>query len=309
MKIAVVGATGFVGSAVVSACEAAELEVVAVSAPRLSVELRSVEAIRAEVAKRRASVDDLVQRFEGCDAVVNAAGCAEALSGDEGTLLGANAVVPGLLLTSARMAGVRRFVHVSSAAVQGRREVLDESTEYDAFSPYAASKILGEQMVLDAHWDGAVVYRPTSVHGPTRGVTLGVARVARGPASSVAGTGDKPTPQVLAGSVGSAVAFLVQAQTCPAIVMHPWEGLTTADVLTLLGEGRTPHRVPAPLARAVIRGLASAARLRPGAQGLARRLEMLWFGQAQGDSWLTGAGWTGAATREDWLELSRQLSD
>lgn len=308
MKVAVVGASGFVGSAVVAACGQAGWEVLRVSAPRVAASVCSVADVRVEVQKRPDVVAGLTDRFADCDAVVNAAGCAEALSSDQNTLRGANAVVPGLLVAATRAADVRRFVHISSVAVQGRRAVLDESTDYDPFSPYATSKILGEQVVLDAAWDGAVVYRPTSVHGPSRGVTLAVARVARSSASSVAGSGDRSTPQVLVSSVGSAVAFLAR-EPSPIIVMHPWEGLTTASVLTLLGEGRTPRRIPVPIARAALWFFGAAARLHPGAQGLARRLEMLWFGQAQADSWLTGAGWTGTASREDWLALSRQLSE
>lgn len=308
MKVAVVGASGFVGCAVATACAEAGWEVLTVRAPRVSADVPTVAGVRAEVQRRDDVVSELIELLAGCDAVVNAAGCAEALSGDHGALLGANAVVPGLLVTACRAAGVGRFLHVSSTAVQGRAEVLDESADYDAFSPYATSKILGEQIVLAQEWDCAVVYRPTSVHGPARSVTLSVAQVARSAASSVAGRGDRPSPQVLASSVASAVAFLIDHPS-PAIVMHPWEGLTTASVLTLLGNGRTPRRIPDRAARAVIRVLSFATRLRPGAQGLARRLEMLWFGQAQAKSWLTGAGWSDAATHEEWRALGRQLAD
>jgi hypothetical protein len=40
----------------------------------------------------------------------------------------------------------------------------------------------------------------------------------------------------------------------------------------------------------------------------ARRLEMLWLGQDQADSWLTQAGWRPVAGHERWLEIGRMLA-
>lgn len=308
MRVTVVGASGFVGSAVTAECLAAGHEVSALPAPRVTLRAGGPAAIARALGEHAALVDDLAARLVDCDVVVNAAGCAEALSRDEATLLGANALVPGLLAAASQRAGARRLVHVSSAAVQGRRSLLDESDDYDPFSPYAESKILGERAVLDSGWAGAVVYRPTSVHGPSRSVTRSVARLARGPFASVAADGMRPTPQILSTSVGSAVRFLAEAPAPPSIVMHPWEGVTTGSLLRALGDGRTPRQLPALVARGVVRSLTAAARLRPGAQGMARRLEMLWFGQAQDASWLSGAGWTGAASAADWAALGDSLA-
>ncbi len=306
MRIALFGATGFVGSAVARACVAADHEVVALRSPRVRCEASDVDQVQDQAQSLNELVDSTAAQILGCDVVVNAAGCAEALSGDEAVLLGANALLPAVLAAAVGVAAVPRLVQVSSAAVQGRRPILDESAEYDAFSPYARSKILGEQAVRRTA--AGVVYRPTSVHGLSRGVTEKLAGIARGPISSVAGDGSRPTPQILDTSVGSAVRFIVEADRVPGIVMHPWESMTTRSLLVALGAGRTPRRIPASVARGTVRTLSRAAQLRPGAQGLARRLEMLWFGQEQGDSWLTSTGWTGAATPEDWSALGRELA-
>lgn len=306
MRVAVVGASGFVGSAVTRACESGGHELIAVSAPRVFSNAASSDDLEAELAGLHDEVARTADQLAGSDVVVNAAGLADALSGDRAALFGANALVPRLLAAAGDAAGCGRLVHVSSAAVQGRRARLDESESYDPFSPYAESKILGEQAALASQ--RAVVYRPTSVHGPTRPVTERLAGLARGPISSYAGDGSLPTPQILDSSVGSAVRFLVEQPTVPRIVMHPWEGMTTRSLLEALGAGRRPRHLPSLLARAAVSTLARAATLRPGAQGLARRLEMLWFGQAQAESWLTAAGWTGAATPDDWAELGRRLS-
>ena len=78
------------------------------------------------------------------DVLINAAGNPDASSQDEDGLYGANALLPALLLRAARAAGVRRFVHVSSAVVQNDKAVLDASEDLRPFSPYSASKVMGE---------------------------------------------------------------------------------------------------------------------------------------------------------------------
>lgn len=305
MRVAVVGASGFVGSAVTRACESTGHEVVGVGAPRVLSRVTSLEGLEVELAGLSDTVARTADQLAGADVVVNAAGLADALSGDRAALFGANALLPRLLCAATEAAGCGRLVHVSSAAVQGRRARLDESESYDPFSPYAESKILGEQAALMSR--RTVVYRPTSVHGPTRSVTERLAGLARGPVSSYAGDGSFPTPQILDSSVGSAVRFLIEQPSVPRVVMHPWEGMTTRSLLEALGAGRRPRRIPLAIARGVVGSLSRAAVLRPGTQGLARRLEMLWLGQAQAESWLSAAGWTDAATQDDWAELGHRL--
>src|SRR5262249_40598351 len=75
------------------------------------------------------------------------------------------------LLDASRRAGVRRFVHVSSAEVYGRPETspVSEGHRLEARSPYAAAK-LGAEAMVGAHRPGGdletVVLRPFSVYGP-----------------------------------------------------------------------------------------------------------------------------------------------
>src|SRR4051812_33976960 len=98
MKIAVLGGSGFVGSAVLRAIEGT-----AVPAPRLSTDAREVDALLLEAA---AHTLDLT----GYDVVVNAAGDPDASSTDLDRLVGANALLPVVALRAAEKAGVRRFV-------------------------------------------------------------------------------------------------------------------------------------------------------------------------------------------------------
>nr|WP_255583693.1 hypothetical protein [Dietzia sp. ANT_WB102] len=129
------------------------------------------------------------------------------------------------------------------------------------------------------------------------------AKIAGSPFATVAAPGSQHSPQALIGNVASAIAFLATTDmNPPAIVIHPWEGLTSFDVLELLGDKR-PVIVPRAVARGVCDGLELAGRKIPVVAANARRVEMLWFGQNQADSWLTSAGWTPPYGRDAWREL------
>ncbi|MDR7252076.1 hypothetical protein J2X46_001052 [Nocardioides sp. BE266] len=271
-----------------------------VRAPRLDTGARTASDLQAELS--RADVTAEIERLRGeladARAVVNAAGLAHATgAGDD--LFGANALLPAVVADAAP-AGVR-LVHVSSAAVQGRRDPLDETTERAPFSPYSSSKALGEQLV--GQRAGTVCFRPTSVHGADRAVTRSLHRVVSSPLASVAGWGDGPTPQVLVENVADAVAHVVLVQESPPeVVLQPWEGLTVAGLVRDLG-GREPHHLWTWLARLLVRLLTVVGALVPPAAGVARRLEMLWFGQGQVAGWLTAAGWSAPMDRRRWKDM------
>ncbi len=87
------------------------------------------------------------------------------------------------VVEAAVAAGVRRFVHMSSAAVhgyRGRRPFVETSPQCDRGIPYIASKIAAEQVVLEAvrtRGLDAVMLRPVMVFGP--GSKHYVAEIAR----------------------------------------------------------------------------------------------------------------------------------
>ena len=303
-RAVVVGASGFVGSHVCEALEARGVEVVRVPAPRLApMSAGEAEAFVEgfETADAASGFAELLGSFRGADAVINAAGDPDASSRDGAALIAANGALPGLLGRLAEAAGVRRFVHVSSAVVQGRRPVLDASDEFDAFSAYARSKALGERSARRSGPAQTVCYRPPSVHHESRRVTQLTARIAASPLSSVA----SPGSQALAANVGDAVAELATiAATPPAVVIHPWEGLSCERLLELLG-GRRPRRLPRWFARALVGAGAVAGRLVPAVSANARRIEMVWFGQRQAASWLTEQGWAPPVGEEGWARLRR----
>lgn len=297
-RVAVVGGSGFVGSAVVRALRGCGADVVVVPAPRLDCAARSLPELQAELdgsPQVSAAVEALRTPLAGCDAVVNAAGVAQATTGAGDDLFGASALLPAVIARA--LEPTQRFVHVSSAAVQGRRPVLDESDEREPFSPYSASKALGEE-ALRASAPSAVVYRPTSVQGEGRAVTASLAKVLRSPIASVA-SGDHPTPQVLVDNVGDAAAFLALSdEQPPPVVLHPWEGLTTRELYRVF-DGRRPVVLPSWFARLLVGVGHLVGRFSGAVAGVVRRVEMLWFGQAQSGSWLEGR-WQPPLSWESW---------
>lgn len=299
--VAVLGASGFIGSAVVTAVAAGGAEVRAVPAPRLRTAARTVADLRRHADATGAEEAALAEVLADADVVVNAAGLSDAIAGGEDALFGANALLP---LVVARALGRRdrpaRLVHVSSAAVQGRTSCLDESPAVAPFSPYSSSKALGEQVLL-GH-PGVVVFRPTSVHGPQRAVTKRLVGVLASRVASVAGAGTRPTPQVLVANTADAIAFTALAPDPPRIVLQPGEGLTTAGLVRVVG-GREPRHLPEPLARGAVAALTVGGDRVPRITVTGRRLEMMWFGQDQMRGWLEDAGWAPVVGIEGWRQL------
>lgn len=303
-RVVVFGATGFVGSAVVTALRSKGLAVDAQSARRSLAECSPSAGLSAVDDVPSHTIEQLARTLHGAAAVINCAGVPDANSSDAPMLEAANGVLPGVIAKAVSEAGVTRFVHVSSAAVQGRVPTLGAGDAFP-FSPYSRSKLMGEECVRRHAAAAAVVYRPATVHGAGRAVTERVVRLARSRLGSVAGPGTQPTPQALIENVADAVAFLALTEhPVPAFVSHPWEGLSCADLLRLLS-GREPTLVPPVFARAITESAYRLGAVNPRLRVLARRVEMLWFGQAQEASWLTTAGWSPPARREAWARLGK----
>ena len=290
MKCAVVGASGFVGSAVLGQLSAAGMEVIPVSAPRLAWTVADAAEILLQT-ERLPATDLLAQAIASADVVVNAAGLAAPDAHDETSFLGANALLPAVIARACERAGVRRLVHISSAAVQGRRHRLDESASIEPFSPYSRSKALGEEALRVRQPDPAarldvVILRGTSVQGPARATTLKLQRVAASMLSSVAGPGKRPTPVTSVLGLAERVTVLAAFPgTVSTTVLQPAEGLTTSEVLELAG-GRPPHHLPEWLCRSVL-GVGYRLSRLAGSRfhGPLRRLELMWFGQDQVPGW------------------------
>lgn len=305
------GGSGFIGRAATVSLIEAGFRVRSIRAPRLCTTATAWPDILDRVRGHEVATNRLAEHLEGCIAVVNAAGRPDATSDDWRVLAGANTLLPAVTARAAASAGVPRLVHVSTMAVQGRRDVLDESLNYEPFSPYSRSKQVGEQALLayaagQAGGPSIVCLRPGSVHGPRRGTSHTLARFARSRARSVAGRGDRPSPQHLVSNVGDAIAELVVASAPPRVVIQPWEGITSRELLWRLS-GREPHHVNPMVARAVVTSASALGPASAAARAWARRLELVWFGQRQATSWLTRSGFAPQHGPAAWHQLATEL--
>jgi nucleoside-diphosphate-sugar epimerase len=304
--VSILGGTGFVGQAIVQAFLQKGWSVRTIPAPRLIFtgeipeSVLPTELFSSEILR-------LSEQLKSSVAIVNAAGDPNASSQNLTSVLGPNAALPIIVKRAAEMAKVARYVHISSSVVQGDRAVLDSTTNLLPFSPYSKAKALGEKWLLKepSVVTTTTIFRPPSVHAVGREVTEKIRTLAASPLSSVAGTGSSQTPQALLENVADAVTFLVASpEQPPLIVHHPWEGLTSIELLRFLGN-REPRHVPKGLARALIKAVKVTERSVKLIAPNRRRLELLWFGQSVAPSWLEQAGWLAPLGKEKWIELGQ----
>lgn len=309
-RIAVAGSSGFIGSAVSEELAREGLAVVRLPPLRLPTGRRWTpdEAARW-IDKGSEPVDALRRAMAGCAAVVNCAGRAEPSSADVPGLDAANVGVPLVLYALARANGCGRFVQVSSAAVQGRRAVLDESHDVAPFSAYSSSKARAERHLLEE--EGAtqvVVYRATSVQGRGRSTTRQLVRFAHLPRVPVVAPGTQPLPVSLVRNTAAAVSWLARQPTIERrIYLHPWEGITARSLVDLLNPSARVVDIPRRLVAGPLR-LAASARLPGGVQAKARLVDLLVNGQQQDATSLMTAGFRPPVGPDGYRDLSREAA-
>ena len=170
--VAITGAGGFIGSAVVRLCLREGWRVRALVGPPGV----AGHPLPAEADARAGEIDSpstVAALVAGCDAVIHLAGPASVAASFDVPAEFARVHVAGTaaILEASRREGVARFVHVSSAEVYGvpLRNPVDETHRLQARSPYAAAKIGAEQLVESyriAYGLPIAVLRPFSVYGP-----------------------------------------------------------------------------------------------------------------------------------------------
>ena len=147
MTIALTGATGFVGRAVLDLAQAEGVPVRALTR-RPQAKRESVEWIEGSLS----DAGPLTRLCEGASAIIHVAGLTS--SHDVAQFTAANVEGTRLLLDAAKDAQSRRFIFVSSL-----------SAREPALSAYGASKAQAEALVEQSGLDWTII-RPPGVYGP-----------------------------------------------------------------------------------------------------------------------------------------------
>ncbi|MEU2436639.1 NAD-dependent epimerase/dehydratase family protein [Streptomyces rubradiris] len=168
-RVLLTGGSGFIGSHVLRQLRAQGLS------PRVLTHTAKVDAAD-QVAGDLADPDSLAGVCEGVTTLVHAASL---IGGDEQACWAINARGTAALVAEARRAGVRRIVHLSTAAVYGdgsHQGPAEDEIEPAPVSPTSVSRLAGERAVRSA---GGTVLRPMFVYGRgDRWFLPGVARLA-----------------------------------------------------------------------------------------------------------------------------------
>lgn len=179
MRVLVTGAAGFIGSHLSEQLLAEGHEVIGVDAfidayPRAFKE-RNLAGLLAHPGftfhELDLRTDELAPILAGCDAIINEAAMAGlSRSWSDFELYNTcNLSAVSRLIGAAKVAGLRRFVQISTSSVYGREAVGDEDEATRPVSPYGVTKLAAEHL-LQAHAanDGLelLVLRYFSVYGP-----------------------------------------------------------------------------------------------------------------------------------------------
>jgi nucleoside-diphosphate-sugar epimerase len=218
-KIAVTGATGFLGRYVVRTLSDRRAKVIGVvrnpgRVPELAAQ--GVELRKADLASR----DALVQGFAGADALVSNAALFSIRNQNWADHIRTNVEGTRNVFEAAVAAGVKRLVHVSSVAVyrSGGKRISEESSQHGDDSPqrpwtvYPISKALSEQLAwrLAAEHDlDLTTIRPCAIYGANDPNFMSVFRWLVWPPVTIVPvwTG---MPFVYAGDVAEAIALSLE---------------------------------------------------------------------------------------------------
>lgn len=165
MRVAVTGATGFLGGHLVDRLLADGRDVIAVVRDRTRAAALARRGVPVVIGDLTGPVETTLR----ADAFVHAA----ALSSNWGRradFFAANVTGTDTAVALARAMGVRRFVHISSPSLYFRRADQFDLREDAALPPpvnaYAETKRLAEDRVLAAPDLNPVILRPRGIYGP-----------------------------------------------------------------------------------------------------------------------------------------------
>jgi nucleoside-diphosphate-sugar epimerase len=229
LRVAMTGATGFVGSVTALViCERGH-ELTAL----VRDETRAKRLLPASVRTVAGDLQDssaLDALMSGVDVVVHVAGAISAAS--ETGFMQVNADGTRAVMQAAQRAGVKRFVHVSSLAA---RE--------PAISPYCASKAKGEEIVTTATSDMEwIIVRPPAVYGPGDKATLPLIQQLSRRVAYLTGRRDQRVSVIHVDDLAQALVVAAEGAVKPGQIYevddgqpggYDWDGLAAAAGVSL----------------------------------------------------------------------------
>ncbi len=171
MKVALTGAAGHLGAALLQECTKRNIPVKALIRGE---DTRCCNILPVQIIKGDLHQQDVLRSLmQDCDTVIHCAALISVNGDPKGLVHKTNVEGTKLAINAARQAGIKRFIHISSIHAfqqQPSLQVLDEQREYvteRAFA-YDRSKMASQKMALAANSNSmeVLVINPTSIIGP-----------------------------------------------------------------------------------------------------------------------------------------------
>jgi nucleoside-diphosphate-sugar epimerase len=175
MRIFVTGATGFIGAHFIEKALDDGHSIVGLYRSEAPKQLELLDALRARGAVlHRGDLSDptsIEAAIAGAECVCHFAAAFRESGADEAFFEKMNNEGTATVLKAARAAGVKRFVHCSTAGIHGQRVpgLIDEKTAIKPWNGYERSKVAAEEQVRQIAGESGMEYvilRPTAVYGP-----------------------------------------------------------------------------------------------------------------------------------------------
>lgn len=306
LKIALTGATGFVGRAVVSALKAKSCQVSALVRDPARAGLNSnVRQVQGDL-QNSAALDDLTRN---ADAVIHIAGVIGALSRNDFFL--ANEQGSQAVAEAAARNGAKRFVYISSLAAREPE-----------LSMYGASKRAGEVAVEEFKTRmSLVVLRPPAVYGPGDRGTLPLLRSLTQPFAVIPGTSTSRFSLIYVDDLARVIVEAAEATRTGVVELddgyrqgYGWNELAQIASATEQ-KSIKPIFLPKSVAMAVGVGVEAFAKLRGRLPFVSPdKIQQLYFGDwvARGEGWplQEPVGFAqGFKSTVDWYRKAQWLPD